>query len=111
TNMGLAYLDDPTAAVGEDVWVFQPATYATLSAYPNPFNSATTVRYSLTQPGEVRVTVFDLLGREVAVLHDRVVTAGERELLFDASDLSSGTYFLNLNSNDQTLTRKLTLVK
>ncbi|GBE30647.1 MAG TPA: T9SS type A sorting domain-containing protein [Bacteroidetes bacterium] len=111
TSFGLAYLDDPTTAVGEDVWVFQPATYATLSAYPNPFNAATTVRYSLTQPGEVRVTVFDLLGREVAVLHDRMVTAGEHELLFDASDLSSGTYFLKLNSNDQTLTRKLTLVK
>ncbi len=111
TGVGLAYMDNPTLAVGEDVWVFQPATYATLSAYPNPFNSATTVRYSLTQPGEVRVTVFDLLGREVAVLHDRMVTAGEHELLFDASDLSSGTYFLNLNSNDQTLTRKLTLVK
>ncbi len=111
TNMGLMYLDHPTTAVGEDVWVFQPATYTTLTAYPNPFNSATTVRYSLTRPGDVRVRVFDLLGREVATLHDGLSMPGDHMLMFDASALSSGTYFLQLDTNEQTHTRKLMLVK
>ncbi|HEX04335.1 MAG TPA: T9SS type A sorting domain-containing protein, partial [Bacteroidetes bacterium] len=69
--------------------------------YPNPFNSATTVRYSLTQPGEVRVTVFDLLGREVASLYDGLSQPGEHTLPFNASNYPSGTYFLQLDTGNQ----------
>ncbi len=111
TGVGLAYLDDPTSAVGEDVWVFQPANYVTLDAYPNPFNASTMIRYTLTRPGDVKVTVFDLLGRRVAELYDGVVRPGEHTVSFDGSGLSSGTYFLHLDTPDRTLNRKLTLVK
>ncbi len=111
TGVGLAYLDDPTSSVGEDVWVFQPANYVTLDAYPNPFNASTTVRYTVTRPGDVKVTVFDLLGRRVAELYDGVARPGEHTVSFDGSGLSSGTYFLHLDTPERTLNRKLTLVK
>ena len=111
TGVGLAYMDDPTAAVGEDVWVFQPATYATLSAYPNPFNSATTVRYSLTTPSEVRIRVYDLLGREVASLYDGLSQPGEHTLPFNAYNYPSGTYFLQLDTGNQVQTKRVTLIK
>ncbi|MCB2211973.1 T9SS type A sorting domain-containing protein [bacterium] len=111
TGVGLAYLDDPTSAVGEDVWVFQPANYVTLETYPNPFNATTTVRYTVTRPGTVTVTVFDLLGRRVAELYDGVARPGEHTVSFDGSGLSSGTYFLHLDTTELTLNRKLTLVK
>ncbi len=111
TGVGLAYLDNPTTHVGEDVWRFQPATYATMNAYPNPFNANTTVQYTLTRPGNVRLDVFDLLGRRVATLVDGMTLPGGHSVSFDASELSSGSYFLRLNTPDQTLHRRITLVK
>jgi photosystem II stability/assembly factor-like uncharacterized protein len=111
TNMGLAYLDDPTMAVGEDVWVFQPATYFTVNAYPNPFNSMTSIEYTIQKPGEVKVAVYDLLGRHVTTLYNGLRTPGTHQAQFDASDLASGSYFLRLEADEQTVNRKLTLVK
>jgi photosystem II stability/assembly factor-like uncharacterized protein len=111
TNMGLMYLDDPTTAVGENTWVFQPATYLTANAYPNPFNSATTIEYTIQKPGEVTVAVYDILGRHVTTLFDGLRAPGTHEAQFDASDLASGSYFLRLETNEQTVNRRLTLIK
>ncbi|MCB2210932.1 T9SS type A sorting domain-containing protein [bacterium] len=111
TGVGLAYLDNPTTRVGEDAWTFQPATYATMSSYPNPFNANTTVQYTLTQPGDVKLEVYDLLGRRVATLVDGMTAPGGHSVSFDAGELSSGSYFLRLNTPEQTLHRRITLVK
>ncbi|GBE29218.1 hypothetical protein BMS3Bbin04_00230 [bacterium BMS3Bbin04] len=97
--------------VGDDVWTFQPATYLTVDAYPNPFNSTTNVRYSLSKPGEVSLDIYDLLGRHVVSLFTGRQSQGTHEVMFDASDLASGSYFLRLEADKHSVNRKLILVK
>lgn len=111
TGVGLAYFDNPSAAVGEDRWLFQPADYLTVNAFPNPFNSSTSVRVTLQKPGELKLDVYDILGRLVTSLTDAHVPAGTHEVQFDATDLASGSYFLRADVNGQTISRKLTLLK
>lgn len=85
--------------------------YSLTNAYPNPFNPATTISYSVTRAGRVSLTVYDVLGRKVAVLVNRVVTPGEYTVRFDASGLSSGVYFCRMTAAGFAMTRKLMLIK
>ncbi len=79
--------------------------------YPNPFNPATTIRYTLPVAGPVRLEVFDVLGRRVAVLVDGVAPPGTREVTFDARGLPGGTYFYRLLSGRRIETRAMLLIK
>jgi hypothetical protein len=80
--------------------------------YPNPFNPSTTIRYELPGSSIVHLEVFDTMGRRVKTLLQGVQrAAGTYELVFDASDLSSGVYLLRLRSTFGEATRKLTLIK
>jgi hypothetical protein len=79
--------------------------------YPNPFNPATQIRFAVPVSGEVRLAVYDLLGREVAVLVKGGMSAGSHIVNFDAASLGSGVYVYRLDAAGQTLTRKMTLVK
>jgi hypothetical protein len=87
-----------------------PLTYA-LSAFPNPFNLTTTLSFSLQREGRARIAVFDILGREVAVLADEIFTAGEHRVILDGSALPSGLYFARLESSSMQATHKLLLLK
>ena len=79
--------------------------------YPNPFNPVTLISYSLPQSQEVRLSVFDLLGREVARLVNRVQAAGEHQITFNAADLPSGIYIYRLEAEAASVTRKMILLK
>jgi hypothetical protein len=79
--------------------------------YPNPFNPSTTISYNLMTTGKVRLAVYDLLGRQVAVLVNGVQTAGPHEVMFKAKDLSTGIYFYKLESSGQSITKKMALLK
>ena len=79
--------------------------------YPNPFNPTTTLAFTLNQPQPVRLAVYDVLGREVAVLVDGVMTAGRHEATFEAAHLASGMYLYQLQTSSQVLTRTMMLVK
>ena len=80
--------------------------------YPNPFRDATGVDAALVREAPLRVTVLDVLGREVAVLHDGVLAAGRRHRVhLDGSGLSSGLYALRFESEGAVLTRAVTLVR
>ncbi|MCC6395793.1 MAG: T9SS type A sorting domain-containing protein [Bacteroidetes bacterium] len=70
----------------------EPATWNLEQNYPNPFNPATTIGFSMTDPGFVTLKVFDLLGRELAVLVHEQKGAGRHEVMFDASGAPSGMY-------------------
>ncbi|HEX04677.1 MAG TPA: T9SS type A sorting domain-containing protein [Bacteroidetes bacterium] len=107
---GLAYLDFSENSV-HDPWVLQPATFATMNAYPNPFNASTTIKYSLNTPQNVKLEVYDLLGRRVAKLADGLRSPGNHSAVFDATAYASGTYFLRLSTDENTLNRKLILMK
>lgn len=79
--------------------------------YPNPFNPTTTIQYSIPEDSHVSLKVFDVLGKEVAVLVNQEQKAGIYTSNFDASNLTSGIYFYTLTANNFTATKKLMLVK
>ena len=89
----------------------RPQEFSLTQNYPNPFNPATRITYSLQSTGQVRLAVYDLLGREVAVLVDRVQGAGSHTQLFSGAGLPSGLYFYRLQTAAGTITRKMALTK
>ncbi len=76
------------------------STYGLSGSYPNPFNASTTIVYRVSRRSTVRLSVFDLLGREVAPLIDGATEAGEHAVRFDGSGLASGVYFTCLQVAD-----------
>lgn len=93
-----------------------PTTYALEQNYPNPFNAGTTILYSIPQPDNVRLTVYDVRGRKVRTLYNGPAAAGTHRVLFDGRDesgaqLSSGVYFYRLAATSTVLNRKLLLLK
>ncbi|MFN3561697.1 MAG: NF038122 family metalloprotease [Chloroherpetonaceae bacterium] len=89
----------------------KPYQFALEQNYPNPFNPTTTIQYELATPSEVKLRVFDVLGREVATLVNARQNAGRYRAEFNATALSSGVYFYRLETQDFTQTRKMFLVK
>ncbi len=79
--------------------------------HPNPFNPVTTIRYGLAEEGPVRLLVYDLLGREVAVLTDGLQKSGHHTVRFEASHLSSGLYFVVLDAGGKRFTKSVLLMK
>jgi hypothetical protein len=87
-----------------------------LSNQPNPFNAATMIAYRTASDGPVRLEVYDILGRRMATLVDAWQSAGEYQVMWNATDLhgvpaGSGMYFYRLQSDDGLLTRKMILLK
>ena len=112
-SLGLANDWISTGESFED-FVFEssvPNEYKLHSAYPNPFNPSTTIRFDLPEASSVSLTVFDLTGREVAQLVKEYKPAGKYEVEFDGKSLSSGMYFARLAAGEFVQTRKLLLVK
>ena len=83
----------------------------TITAYPNPFNATTRIRFTVPVAGPVELTVFDLLGREIAVLQRGILTAGTHESTFNGAALSSGLYILRLQVGSHTACTKIALLK
>jgi len=79
--------------------------------YTNPFNPSTTIKFELPKSTEVRLSVFDMLGREVSVLVNDRRDAGFHEVKFDGSHLGSGVYFYRLHTGYFTQTKRLLLLK
>ncbi|NNF58761.1 MAG: T9SS type A sorting domain-containing protein [Rhodothermaceae bacterium] len=89
-----------------------PDTFALHAAYPNPFASRATLRYDIAEAGPVRLAVYDLLGREVAVLADSERAAGRYEVLLDGSGLASGVYLVRMIAGADVLqSRRVTLLR
>jgi hypothetical protein len=84
---------------------------AMLSAWPNPGNSSFEIRYALSHAADVNVKVFDVQGREAAVLHRTRDEVGEHVLSWNAAEFASGIYFVRVETLSATLTTKLLLVK
>ncbi|MEM1044170.1 MAG: T9SS type A sorting domain-containing protein [Bacteroidota bacterium] len=87
-----------------------PGAFRLGAPYPNPAAGRATVPVTLTERAEVRVAVLDVLGREVAVLHDGFVEAGTHRFAFDAARLPSGVYFVRATSGLARQVQPLTVV-
>jgi len=88
-----------------------PQQFTLSQNYPNPFNPSTTITYSISEPGAVSLTVYNLVGQEVAVLFNGSQNGGVYRVEFDASHLASGLYLYKLETENYSETRKMTLVK
>jgi uncharacterized protein (DUF1501 family) len=88
-----------------------PLTFRLEANYPNPFHASTTVAFHLTQPGEVRLRVYDTAGRLVATLADGAFAAGTHTARFDAGRLPSGTYHCVLDAAEGRLAQAMTLIQ
>lgn len=88
-----------------------PSGFNLRQNFPNPFNPATTIRFSISERGPVSLRVFDVLGREVKTLVNEVLSAGAHERIWDANSCSSGVYFYRLQAGSYSDTKKLVLVK
>jgi len=88
-----------------------PQSFELSPAFPNPFNPATQVPFALPEAAEVRVEVYSITGRLVAVLANGRFDAGRHTLAFNAAGLASGVYLVRARLGEQVQTRKITLVK
>ena len=88
-----------------------PLRYALEQNYPNPFNPATVIKYQLPKSSNVKISVYDLLGKEVATLVNGNVEAGYHQVEFNGSDLASGLYLYKIEADGYTDVKKMMLVK
>jgi endonuclease/exonuclease/phosphatase family metal-dependent hydrolase len=88
-----------------------PREFSLEQNYPNPFNPSTEISYLLSESGWIYLSIYDAIGREVAVLVNEVKSAGHYKVSFEASTLSSGLYIYRLQSQQGVITKKMLLVK
>jgi hypothetical protein len=107
-----------TCAAGENITFLEgeeeetlPGTTSLLQNYPNPFNPETKIRFQLGDRGWVSVKVHDVLGREVAVVHEGYMDAGTHSVTWDAGGVPSGVYFCRFEFGNVRETRKLVVLK
>lgn len=89
----------------------RPGEFRLNQNFPNPFNPSTSIIYSVPEQTHVTLTVFDPLGREVAVLVDQMQSAGRYKAVFDASSVASGVYFYRLAAGTRVQTNKMLLLR
>ncbi len=88
-----------------------PKAYALEQNYPNPFNPTTTIKFSLPKSSNVKLAVYDILGRLVTKLIDGNLEAGYHKVQFNASNLASGVYFYRIEAGNFVNVKKLMLLK
>jgi hypothetical protein len=110
-NIGWAPAIGYGSIVGVETELSVPEEFVLYQSYPNPFNPSTTIKYSLPNSGIVSLKVFDILGREVAVLVNEYKTSGTYSIEFNANQFASGVYFYQLNTGNFVETKKMMLMK
>ena len=108
---GFTSAGDPVVRVSTEGDSEVPSAFALSQNFPNPFNPTTTIEFAIDTAQEVRLAVYDILGREVMVLENGLKAAGTHTVQFDARDLASGTYFYRLTGANKTVTKTMLLLK
>lgn len=88
-----------------------PEEYSLSQNYPNPFNPTTNIYYQIPNAGIVTLNIYNVLGDEIAVLVNEEKPAGNYEVIFNASQLSSGIYFYKIQAGSFIVTKKMQLLK
>jgi len=100
-----------TTSTSKDTTKHIPQKYFLHQNYPNPFNSETTIEFDLPEKVNVKLVVYDILGRKVAVLVDEELPEGKHRVKFDAGNLPSGVYIYELRSGRYRSVKKMVVVK
>jgi uncharacterized repeat protein (TIGR02543 family) len=103
--------NDVTTNVNYIVKSDVPTSLSLRQNYPNPFNAVTNISYSIPGKNTVKLTVYNIHGREVSALVDEVKPAGNYTVIFNASNFSSGLYFFRLEIGSKVITKKMLLLK
>ncbi len=106
-----AYSPNTSVAVDEDTFISGNLQFVLYQSYPNPFNPTSNIKYSIAERKHILIKVYDILGNEVATLVDEEKPAGTYEIVFNASQLSSGVYFYQLKSGELFQTKKMLLLR
>jgi hypothetical protein len=88
-----------------------PDEYVLNQNYPNPFNPVTVIKYSIPKTELVKLTVYDILGKEIETLVNEVKNPGEYRVDFNASSYTNGVYFYKLTTGNFSQTKKMLFVK
>ena len=88
-----------------------PKEYFVGNNYPNPFNPTTRIKYGIPKEGNVKLVIYDMLGRELKTIINETQKPGVYEATFDASSFPSGVYFYRIITNDFIQTRRMVLLK
>ncbi|MBN2571928.1 MAG: T9SS type A sorting domain-containing protein [Ignavibacteriales bacterium] len=88
-----------------------PSDFSLEQNYPNPFNSMTNVKFEMLNAGNVKINVYDITGREVALLVNKYLQAGTYEVRFESRDSPSGIYFYRMEANGFTDVKRMILLK
>jgi len=99
-----------------DLGIAIPYEYTNHQNYPNPFNPVTTLRYDLPEQGHVRITIYDMLGRDVKTLINEYQDPGYRSIIWDATNdygkpVSAGMYLYQIQAGEYNSTKKMVLLK
>ena len=111
-NIGFWYLTNhlPKSGFQESTEII-PEEFHIEQNYPNPFNPKTIIKYNLPKKEYVKVQVFDILGKEIAVLEEGYKEAGYYEIEFDGRKYSSGVYIYSISTSEKILLKKMLLLK
>ena len=88
-----------------------PTVFKLHDNYPNPFNPSTTIKYDIPRSSHVRITIYDMLGKEVGILVNQDKTAGFYEIKWDARNYASGAYIYKMETDSYTEIKKMMLIK
>lgn len=102
---------DDVITIAEHSTLALPKKYAIENNYPNPFNATTTIEYSVSKDTNITISILNISGQRVKVVEDSFVKAGTHFITWDASDMSSGTYFCKISSDGFSDTKKMMLMK
>jgi len=102
---------NPTRVSMSEVNGLVPDQFYLAQNYPNPFNPSTTFKFSLSEAGEVDLSVYNVLGQKVSTVVSGTLDAGQHEVTWDGEQFSSGVYFYRLTTPTNTETKKMMLLK
>ena len=111
TNVNTAYINLITDIDDDNDGGAIPESYSLGQNYPNPFNPSTTIPFEMNITGNTKITIYNILGQEVAIALNSFLPAGKHTIQFDANSMSSGIYFYKLEVNDFTEMKRFVLIR
>ncbi len=95
----------------QNISVLAPADFSLYQNFPNPFNPTTNIKFDISKPGLVKLTVQDISGKQIAELVNKIISAGSYQYIFNGQNLSSGVYIYRLETPEFSSSKKMIILK